>query len=496
MKRVEAALTHVTMYRLVTICLGVLVALSFGFALAGLLDANIFAPGAMVSSLAVFVGVSVVVDAVIGRLAGIAVHLESALITGLLLWFLYWPSTDWQVLGWFAAIAALSQVSKFVLVVRGRHVVNPAAAGVVLSLLIGWAAPTAGIPTTTWWVANSSLVWFVAIGALLVLWRSGRLAMGLIFILVAGTWTVRPLMDLDMSFGAALDFAWSSSPLVFFAGFMLSEPLTLPPRKGQKFTAAVLAALVFTWPLTTSVIVGDALTVHPFESTYELALVATGLLALVCRQRATSLRVVDRRSLGADYVEYTFRATRPVTFLPGQYAEIYVPHRADRRGQRRMFSFVGTPGETVTFAMREPDPGSSFKRALADAESVRLTSIHGDFLWPKKADRPLLLIAGGIGITPFVAQVRAAADQGRDIVIIHGVRDVGVVPYRDEIEQLGLSVHFVAEDELTIDTVTRLVPDAADRWAYVSGSPDMVAALGPDVQRIARGLKIDSFLGY
>lgn len=496
MKRVEAALTHVTMYRLVTITLTILAAIALLLSLIGQLEPTIFEPVAMVVTFAVLLGTSVGVDALIGRLLGIAVHLESAIITGLLLWFLYWPTTDAGTLLWLAAIAALAQLSKFVVAVRRRHLINPAAAGVVISLLIGWAASDAGVPMTSWWIANSSLVWFVAPGALLVLWRSGRLALGMVFIVLAGTWTVRPLTDLDLTVGQALEFAWASSPIVFFAGFMLSEPLTLPPRKGQKIVVAVLAALVFTWPLTTTALTGAALTFHPFESTYELALVVTGLFAFGCGQRATSLELLERRSLGADYSEYTYRAGRAISFKAGQYAEIHVPHRADRRGQRRMFSFVGVPGETVTFAMREPEPGSSFKRALRRAERVRLTSIHGDFVLPKDSSIPLLLVAGGIGITPFVAQLRAVAGQGRDVALVHGVRDLDVVPYRDDIERLGVQVHVVAEDELTVDTVTRLVPDAADRRAYISGSPAMVTALGPALQRIVKQLRIDSFLGY
>ncbi|HPU12853.1 MAG TPA: FAD-dependent oxidoreductase [Aeromicrobium sp.] len=496
LERPRNLLGRFTMYRLVTLLLLTLVAASFGYAAAGVLLPAIFGLDAMVLTLVVLVGSSVLADWLLGRVLRVSVQLESALITGLLLWFLYWPSTQLSTLGWLAVIAILAQLSKFVIAVHQRHLINPVAAGVVISLIGAHYLPIENFPYPTWWIANSSLTWLVVLAAVVLWWRTGRFALAATFVVFATAFSMISTMSTGLEFAEAIRFAVVSSPIFFFAGFMLTEPLTLPPRKWQKLAAAALAAVVFTWPLLSTFLFGEAKQIWVFASTYELTLVITGLFAFACRQRAGDLELLERRSLGDDYFEYRFKSVRPVTFEPGQYGEFQVQHAADLRGKRRMFSFVSTPGEDVKIAMREPRPGSSFKQALASATTVRLTSVHGDFLWPKSPQTPLLLVAGGIGITPFVSQLHEFVDEGRDVVVIHAVHDLSAVPYRDELSALGVDVHVVLDKELTVEQIRAKVPDLDRRTAMVSGSPAVVDSLSRGLARHTRSVKIDSFLGY
>ncbi len=496
LEQARNSLSKVTMYRLVTILLAVLAVAAFGYAAAGSLIPVIFTFEAMALTLVVLAGVSVLTDWLLGRLFKVQVHLESALITGLLLWFLYWPTAELAQLAWLAAIAATAQLSKFVLVVHRRHLFNPVAAGVIVSLVFAHFIGSEAMPYPTWWIANASMAWLVIFGAVLLWWRTGRIGLGATFAGLAIAISVVATMSSGLDLTAALRFAVVSSPIFFFGGFMLTEPLTLPPRKWQKLVAGVLAALVVTWPLVATAAFGEAKPIWIFASTYELALVVTGLFALACRQQARSLELVQRRPLGEDYFEYTFTAERPVAFVPGQYGEFYVPHRADRRGQRRMFSFVSAPGFQISIAAREPVPGSSFKQALAVGNRARLTSVHGDFTWPSDPAVPLLLIAGGIGITPFVSQLRAFADQERDVVLIHAVHDKTVVPYSAEFADLGVDIQVIGDADLNADYVRAKVPDLNRRTVMISGSPAVVDAMAADLAKHAHRVKVDSFLGY
>jgi glycine betaine catabolism B len=301
-----------------------------------------------------------------------------------------------------------------------------------------------------------------------------------------------------------------SLPTVFFAGFMLSEPLTLPPRRWQQLAEAVLIG----------VISSVSFTFGPIYSSPQLALLIGNLLAfLVGQRRGIRLRLVERRQLTPTSWDYAFEPLAPVRYRPGQYMELTLPHSGtDARGWRRVFSIVGAPdsGE-LRFGVRMPDRPSSFKAAmqeLAPGTIVSATSVSGDFLLPSDPSQKLLLLAGGIGITPFVGQLLAAAAESprRDIVVVTAISGASEFAYRGELEAAGFPVIVVSPDEptgmpaswtwveapqLTHAVVQAQVPDSRERVAYVSGSPTLVAELkralrGSGVRRV----RTDTFLGY
>lgn len=494
MTLLDAQLGRFTMYRLVTVVLSALGLFAVILAATGRLDRGVFPVGAMLLTWLVIVAASLGSNLLIGRLVGAHPHLESSLITALLLWFLYWPSTDVQTLAWLAVIAVLAQASKYVIAVRARHLVNPAAAGVVLSLLIGELFGIAAMPFTTWWAGSEVLFPFVLIGAVLVLYRTRRLLVGVVFVLAAAALTVWAQSSFGADLPTALRFTFFSTPIVFFGGFMLSEPLTLPPRRVQQLAVASLAGVLFTWPIVTSAAFGEPLTVSPFTNSYELTLVITGLVAFALRQGSQTLTLRERRPLGTDATEYVFDAPRGLNFAPGQYVEVDVPHkRVDSRGRRRMFSVVSAPGREVVLATRHPAPGSTYKRALAalePGERVRITSLHGDFVWP--AGGRVLLVGAGIGVTPFVSQLRA--HDTASAVVVLGERDAQ--PYLQELVASGATIVRMPVDEVTGETIAAAVPDLAERTALISGRPDFVDHVARDLRGRVKRIRTDHFLGY
>ncbi len=493
MTLLDRQLGRFTMYRLVTLVLLALAAVALVESALGVLDSTVFGVDALLVTLMVLVVASVVTNLVVGRLVGAHPHVESALVTSLILWFLYWPSTDVEQLAWLAVVAALAQISKYAIAWRGRHLVNPAAAGVVLAVLLGWITGWP-LPFTGWWVASEPLFWFVLVGALLVLHRTRRLGLGAVFAVVAIAITLWFQLGLGADLGQALQFTLYSTPIVFFGGFMLSEPLTLPPRRGQQLAVAALAGVLFTWPLLTARIFGDPWTSEPFTSTYELTLVVTGLVAFVLRQGSRHLVLREQRRLGDEVVEYVFDADRPLQFEPGQFIELDIPHRGiDARGRRRMFSVVSVPGGQVVVATRHPAPGSSYKRAMAalsPGDRVRVTAVHGDFVWP--ASGPVLLVGAGIGVTPFLSQL--AAHRDRDVVVILGEREDQ--PYVAELEASPARVVRLPVDRIDAATISEHVPDLADRTVLISGRPDFVDRTASSLRGKVRRIKRDHFLGY
>ncbi len=81
------------------------------------------------------------------------------------------------------------------------------------------------------------------------------------------------------------------------------------------------------------------------------------------------------------------------------------------------------------------------------------------------ADAPLVMIAGGIGITPFISALRSMRDHGwqRPFVLVHGVPDLDQATFRAELDDLAgrLGARF------------RLVPESAgDDWTGPRGMVD------------------------
>lgn len=526
---IDGLLGRVTMYRLVTIVLAAIIAVYLVFTATGVIEG--------LSTLGNAVALVVLLVAAVGsnRLLGLAwrvkPHDESAVITALILFFLFVPLPEAgrgegpgfgaANLAWLAAAAVLANASKYVLAWRGRHVLNPAAAGALLVVLAQWAVGRESSINALWQTAaTEALAPFVALGALLVLWRTRRLDVGIVFVVVAATLV---LVGLTVGFGTPFSQAWQTTlysyPILFAAGFMVSEPQTLPPRRWQQLAVAAVMGAMLGFPTFADVIGVVPPTLGPVTMTPELAIVVGNLVAFaLARRSGVVLETTGTRRLAGDTWEVAFRPRRPVRFEPGQYLELHLPHDgADRRGVRRVFSIASPPADDdLRVAVRVPEPASSFKRALVglrEGDRVRATGVHGDFVWPRatsrRGARPLLLVAGGIGVTPFLSQLRAG--EPRDVVLVYGVPDGDAVPFRDELVATGVRVVLVSPERpadlpdgwthvaapaVSGEVVDEAVPDAADRVAYVSGPPAMVSAVRPALRRRCAGVRTDYFSGY
>jgi ferredoxin-NADP reductase len=167
----------------------------------------------------------------------------------------------------------------------------------------------------------------------------------------------------------------------------------------------------------------------------------------------------------------------------------------------------------VTFGVKFSQISSTFKSALAalpDGTQIRATSVGGDFLLPTDQTIPVLLVAGGIGITPFISQLEEA--RRRDTVVVYTVSSPAEIAFADELAAAGVPVLLVAPeapatlpptwrylgpDRVSADLLQREVPGFAGRHAYVSGPPALVNDLKSTLK--AAGLKrivTDYFTGY
>lgn len=504
--RLDTLLGRVTMYRLILLVLAALAAYSLLLEVLGWLT---FGVAELLVHLALCLLLTYGSNLALAALFGVRQHPESSLITGLLIYFLFWPSFRTLDVAGVALACVLASASKYALAWRGRHIFNPAALG-------AFVAGLTGLNIATWWAATPAMLWLVVPGVLLVLYRTRKLLMGTVFTLVASSIITLELLRAGMGAGEGIWQALAQRPVLFFVGFMLSEPLTLPPRRWQQLSLAALVGVVFALPYNLGFIANSP----------EAALLLGNLVAFLAGQRgAVKLSFAGSRPLTATTTEFSFTPSRPVRFRPGQYMELDLPQAAsDGKGRRRVFSLTGAPqAGLVTFGVRTAQPLSAAKKALLGlqpGDRLTATSVGGDFVPPRDPERPVLLIAAGIGITPFLSHLASGEVAGRDAVLLLLARSAADVAYAGELRASGVSVLvWTADgsaappgltdaragagtgagpgDRLDAAGLAALVPDIARRQVYISGSPSSVSSLRRAARRAgAKRVRVDSFSGY
>lgn len=511
--RVFALLGRVSMYRVVYVALAALAVIALVLSLFDLVGPD---PLELVVSLAVLAAVCVGVDAAAQRVLNLPWRLESSLITAHILLFVLSPTLDLIGLAGIAVAGAAASASKYLLAWRGRHIFNPAAVGATVLTILSIPWPALG--ASAWWVGTPALAAPVMVLGLAVLWRTEKIRVVAVFLVISvAVFVLRSSAQLSalgapVELGALLTQAVFSSPYLFLGAFMLSEPLTLPPRRWQQFTVAGIVGFLAGWPIP----VGD------MSLGQERALLIGNAVAFAFALRtAVRLTLASRAAPTPTVQELTFRVQDRLSFVPGQYLELEVPHaHPDARGTRREFSIASAPEDLPLLRVAFRDgtnakPQSSFKKALAavgEGERLAITGVWGDFVLPKRDAAPILMVAAGIGVTPFVSQLRhlRATGEDRDIVLVYVASDASELAYRTHLEASGVPVLVFTRDRpadlpphwtwargvrLDAEGLLRIVPDIASRHAYISGPAGLIADLAPALER-ARSITTDAFSGY
>ena len=142
-------------------------------------------------------------------------------------------------------------------------------------------------------------------------------------------------------------------------------------------------------------------------------------------------------------------------FLPGQYVNIEVPGS----GQHRSYSFSSAPGSQRMSFMIKQVPGGLMSGWLAAAQagqSLQLTGPLGSF-YLRAVTRPLLFLAGGTGLAPFLSMLEILAQQSTQhaVHLIYGVtRDQDLVMV-DRLAEYARRIPGFSYDTCVADPQTR-----------------------------------------
>jgi ferredoxin-NADP reductase len=499
MKRfIESCINTITMYRLVLYSLVFIAAIALILSAVGVLKLPFVG---LIISLMTLVITSYAASKVFAWIFSAKYNRESWTITALILFFLLLPIRNGKDLLAAVIVAVIAVASKYILAYRQRHIFNPAAIAVVVSGLVGAAHPG-------WWIATPYLLPVVGITGLLIAWKVCHFAMVATYIGVATITALAVALINNYPFAGELSLLYLSSPIVFAACIMLTEPLTSPSTRKWRLIYAALVGF-----LTTSQFI-------PFM-TPELAIIIGNIFVFIVGQKgALAFEFIEAKTIAPRTLEIVMRPVRRFTFKPGQYLELSLPHsQEDARGARRTFSIASSPhDEYVRLGLTISDPGSSFKKALVNLKKgavVHAARVGGDFTLPASLNEPLLLIAGGIGVTPFRSMLDdlVRRNEIRDIVLIYGARSEESLVYEDIFTEARaklnlLYIPIISEASsswggeagvITFEMISHHVKDLSKRKIYISGPSLMVEGLQSQLTRggIQRNRIVkDYFSGY
>lgn len=512
---VDRFINNITMYKLTLYTLSSIAGYAIIVALFGLLP---FSALSLIGSLALLFLVSYNSNLLFAKLFKAPTNAESSAITALIIFLISSPigylSTISQDIFALALIAIVANAAKYMLAIHKKHIFNPAAIAVYLCGFLPF------VLGAIWWVGSLIMLPIVFVAGFMVVRKIRRFTMVGTFLLTA---LVISVLVNQFTFGdMKMAEIFASWPLIFFAGFMLTEPLTTPPRRKEQVYYALLIAVIASIPFA----------IGPFYTSPELALIIGNLFAyIVSPKQRLILKLIDRKEVASQIFHFNFKSENEekLKFEPGQYLEWTLPHEhIDSRGNRRYFTIASSPTEEMIsigvkiLAQDSPMKGSSFKNHLAEmqtGETIVASQVAGDFIMPKDISIPLVFVAGGIGVTPFRSMVKYMIDTGekRNITLFYSCLDPQELAYSEiftseAAKNLGIKFVPMITDPKKIpvdwqgvngflnkDILEKNVPAWRDRMYYLSGPGVMVESYKKMLaeQGIAgKQIKTDYFPGF
>jgi vanillate O-demethylase ferredoxin subunit len=173
-------------------------------------------------------------------------------------------------------------------------------------------------------------------------------------------------------------------------------------------------------------------------------------------------------------------------FTPGAHLELHIP--GDRK-QKRAYSIVNlSAGDHYEIAVQLDDKstgGSKWVHSLTEGQIIDVEPPRNHFPLVDEA-KHILLIAGGIGITPMLSMGRALQASKQAFTLHYAGRDATNMAYLDEVQCLGNSQCWISGGDASkrFAASTVLANPSEGTHLYICGPVEMITS----VVKVAREL--------
>jgi ferredoxin-NADP reductase len=138
----------------------------------------------------------------------------------------------------------------------------------------------------------------------------------------------------------------------------------------------------------------------------------------------------------------TIRLARPggFDFQAGQFVTVRM--RVDGQEYARCYSISSAPhthGYVELSVKRQGLVSNALHASIRPGAAIFVKAPAGAFTYPAGDDRPIVLLAAGIGITPLMSMLRhaVATEPSRPVTLLYGARTEAELAFRDELRVLA-----------------------------------------------------------
>jgi benzoate/toluate 1,2-dioxygenase reductase subunit len=215
--------------------------------------------------------------------------------------------------------------------------------------------------------------------------------------------------------------------------------------------------------------------------------------ASACKTGTASFQgsVIRSHALSPSAIELVVELEKGIDFLPGQYVNIQVPGGS----QVRAYSFSSLPGDKQASFLIRNVPGGLMSSWLLEqakpADVLTLTGPMGSF-YLRPVQRPMLMLAGGTGLAPFLAMLKQLVKipVSQPITLLYGVTkdtDLVMVDALDELASQLVNFRWLPvvsdaqsacpQKGFVTDHFNDALLNDGDVDVYLCGPPPMVDAV-------------------
>ncbi|MED4228342.1 NO-inducible flavohemoprotein [Neobacillus cucumis] len=136
------------------------------------------------------------------------------------------------------------------------------------------------------------------------------------------------------------------------------------------------------------------------------------------------------------------------SFMPGQYISIKLEMEGEKFTHIRQYSLSDAPGNDYYRISVKREAGTAnpdgmvsnyLHESVNEGDILKISAPAGDFILDTEKTTPVVLLSGGVGLTPMLSMLKTVVEvqPERNVIFVHAAANSNVHALRDEVEQIS-----------------------------------------------------------